>query len=103
MLHTPTPWECSDEHVYAYHNDIDELICRLDGRAQDAAFFSDVPGRVEANARFIVTAANCHEDLLAALKYLVSDKQPKTLAWLTVHNPLALKLARAALKKAEER
>lgn len=65
--HTPGPWECSDSHVYAYSDDIDEVICRLDGCAQNEAFFSAVPGRCEANARLVAAAP----ELLAALQSTV--------------------------------
>lgn len=64
---TPGPWEAKDDcTVISVHEEMDEVICSCAGRKIDAAFFSDVPGRGEANARLIAAAP----EMLAALQMI---------------------------------
>jgi hypothetical protein len=75
--HTPGPWITSEDgYVTAFHNDgsIDETICCLTGAKLDAACFSDVPGRIEANARLIAQSPAVR-DLLDELLSTTLDKQ----------------------------
>jgi hypothetical protein len=61
---TPGPWLVkSDCAITTEHEDYDELIVGPPGRAVDAAFFSDVPGRCEANAEYICAAVNACDEL----------------------------------------
>lgn len=55
---TPGPWKALDDGGVAACDDevgTDEMIC-TPGIKCDAAFFSNVPGRAEANARLIAAA-----------------------------------------------
>lgn len=54
---TPGPWQAKDDlGVCTLHEDYDEMIVGPPGMRVDEAFFSDVPGRAEANARLIADA-----------------------------------------------
>ena len=88
--HTPVPWEVIGRGIYQ----IDEIGGR------EVLHGSGIKGRdnkeeVEANARFIVTACNCHADLLEALKKLVN-------ATILGTGAFALTQAEQAIRKAEE-
>lgn len=66
---TPLPWAAKEDGtIITLHDDYDEIVCCLVGQAIPAAFFSDVIGRSEANARLIVRAVNAHNDLFTCCK-----------------------------------
>ena len=67
---SPLPWACNDCDISSAHPEADEFIANTAGREIGAAFFSDVPRRCEANAAYIVRAANAYPKLVAALQRL---------------------------------
>ncbi|MBY0513161.1 MAG: hypothetical protein K2P78_04525 [Gemmataceae bacterium] len=68
--HTPGPWDVNDDlDIYSSHPDMDEIVASCVGHKIDAALFSDIPGRAEANARLIAAAP----DLLDSLEQMVAE------------------------------
>lgn len=67
MNHTPTPWRHEKKPYNGYR-----IIS--DSGGDQVIEFSDFEGS-EANAEFIVTAVNAHEDLVEALKYLIEETE----------------------------
>lgn len=89
--HTPTPWRIAGS-----------AAIRTDtGHPPNDGWIGSVHWRNRAaNAEFIVRAANCHDDLVTALKILVQD----VLQYEAWQRPCyALDIAVAALAKAEGR
>lgn len=92
--HSPLPWVqdgCVVEAFDApFHHDI--------AATSKSAIWTSDESRAEANAKFIVKACNCHDELLAALKDLLNatSGNPKT-------PPTGFEAirARAAIAKAE--
>lgn len=103
---SPLPWAADQDAalIYSDHPDADEVICDTSGLAIDAAFFSTMPGRAEANAAFIVRACNSHAALVAACKQLVSEMPER---WRTHPQEFsganAANMARKALTLAGEK
>lgn len=60
MSHTPTPWSCEKSDQGGH-------FIKGDTNGQSFEVVCDIPESREADRRFIVRAANCHEDLLEAL------------------------------------
>lgn len=68
---TPTPgdWLAKEDGcVVAAHDSLDEVVCSCTGRAIDPSFFSEVPGRAEANAEFIASGPRMLMALLAVVQ-----------------------------------
>lgn len=88
--HTPTPWKVNRPSSRVAHsivsNDGKSTVCYGDIYIDDAAF--------------IVRAANCHDELLAALEEVVHGAIPHKRDFLIT--PYALNLVKAAIKKAED-
>lgn len=98
--HTPGPWKSDEmaEDMALFH------ITGPDGRRVASVdcrttFMEDVD-EAAANAAFIVRAVNCHEELLAALKSMVSAFHP-TQGGSDIYCDAATNAARAAIAKAE--
>lgn len=88
--HTALPWKARNEEVYA----------TTDDGMLEMRIATGIAG--EANARFIVTACNCHADLLEACKeayrfFLVLNEivQPEGM-------PEMVRILEQAIRKAEE-
>lgn len=71
--HTPTPW-LIDEDVFdedeieiTSQDRLDNSMCGI-ATIQVGGFNEDVEAQKRADAAFIVRSANCHDDLVAALR-----------------------------------
>ena len=96
--HTPGPWQMSGDCAVATANEeLDELICDCSGRKIDAAFFSDMPGRAEANARLIAAAP----ELLESCRELVTDLLSHASFGLNEKEVAMLRRAESAIAKAD--
>ncbi|WP_036305437.1 hypothetical protein [Methylopila sp. 73B] len=100
--HTPTPWAVcgSDEHW------IDIKPAREKRRISlSIATVATCTVDAEANAAFIVRACNAHDDLVAALKAMVSDAvelaESGDAGFWDAEKVPAVIAARAALARAE--
>jgi hypothetical protein len=73
-----------------------DTICRMESNRDGSI-------DAEANAEFIVRAANCHDELVAAVKLVLTD-WPSNRDGMDYEGPLpvGVKALRAALKKATE-
>ena len=97
--HTPTPWTIHSAHGLCIARD-ERIICDFAPRADDLC---PRPGGYEqyANALFIVRACNCHDELLAVCRALITaidDHQiwrPSVLAELRHHASEAVDKATA--------
>ena len=92
---TPTPWYFTGVTIHT-HGDV--------GGKEIAQAYSG-----EANAAFIVTACNCHDDLVEALTKLTSETEAVCTGefgqdWADHFTPLwnLVNVARAALDKAKK-
>ena len=101
--HTPTPWQSNGPYLYGSG----EVRYVRIGRAMpepdiigrticEIGLWLDMPEEQEANGTFIVLAANCHEELVAALKWIDTylanqplDQQAKFLIIEKVKDALA--------------
>jgi hypothetical protein len=74
--HTPGPWTAKPDDAaviaFHFHGDIDEVVCSTAGQAIDAAFFSGIPGRAEANTRLIAAAPELLEALMVCRDCLLA-------------------------------
>ncbi|TET84642.1 MAG: hypothetical protein E3J37_03415 [Anaerolineales bacterium] len=71
--HTPGPWEIIGRSIYQTETAGGREVIHgsgIKGRDSEDRNREDVIKEAEANARFIVTACNCHAELLEALKRL---------------------------------
>lgn len=92
--HTPTPWTAQE-----MPHGCNDAIMSDDGEGTTICEF---PYGLDANADFIVKAANAHDDLVAALNDIVVTAVDADLR-ATFHRAaleLVVKKARAALTKA---
>lgn len=96
--HVPTPWECTTKDYrnqetpfsFYIHGDLGDSEPDDEGNVTEATAVAVaiVPGNAtgrdvaEATARFIVKAANCHDELLAELR--------RVLAWLDRESELVM-------------
>jgi len=71
MTHTKTPWEVCHDGL---------SICEPDGHLLSTQVEGLTEKEARANAAFIVRAANCHDELVAALQTLV-DALPEDGEW----------------------
>jgi hypothetical protein len=85
---TPRPWRREGRYIYAGRKTIAELPCGGVRLAQVD----------EANGDLLVQAANCHEELVSALKAVIARYGPDA----TYLESEVWNQARAALAKAEE-
>lgn len=93
-MHTPTPWKIWSNDIVAKDSDGDDLIIAGIGKTASlrSCVYSEPVGKVkQANAQFIVTACNAHEDLVKALVTIECHGNA---------NPLDRAIAREALAKA---
>jgi hypothetical protein len=93
--HTPTPWDCDGRTVYALCED--KSNNRFCAHVQGGWAIAPTKGRttdqeLEANAAFIVRAANCHAELVEVLEALC-EKCAATL-------PVEASVGYAAIRKA---
>ncbi len=97
--HTPTPWFI--ERINKQAPSIVHIVSRKGGTISDevaSVYCADAGSEQEANAKFIVKAVNCHDELLAALKEyqrLYEEVQPAG-GWQGVYE-----LGNAAIERAE--
>lgn len=72
--HTPTPWTVfnADEGCYPGIDAGWRTIVMFGSPDEDCGIRGDTPEEAEANARFIVHAVNCHDELLSALEQYAS-------------------------------
>jgi hypothetical protein len=91
--HTPTPWEDGTGD-----NGNDAWVFARGAAVADCDLYSD-RDRNKANAEFIIRAANCHDELLAALKWFIDDIDGTHTVMLDFD--ANVKRARAALAKAQ--
>lgn len=68
--HTPTPWTVYDaaEACYPGIDAARRTVVVFGNADEECGVRGDTPEEAEANARFIVHAVNCHDDLLEALE-----------------------------------
>lgn len=96
MAHTPTPWAIDGddrERIYIRPEGTGWLLAII---PRDLFMASVKPEwDVDDNAAFIVKAANCHSEMLAALKRLVEYSE------CSVNDSDIWNAARAAIAKAE--
>ena len=106
MKHTELPWEVeTHNHVCDEQwNTIVKGAIDITHNTQPHEIACDKYSSLsqeenEANAAFIVKAVNNHENLLSALKFMISALQHKELSF---GDKVALDEAREAVKQAEE-
>lgn len=88
---TKRPWIVSDNKFEITEIDNDSIICATD--------FIDIPKKIyKANARLIVKAVNCHDELVEALKGVV-----RAIEYLngTTKHSILYNNAKQALSKTE--
>jgi hypothetical protein len=96
--HTPTPWSLNEQTVKSPPYELTVAFCG------GAAGCSGTDGRIitrqeaEANAALIVRAVNAHDDLVAALRNLISMAD---FFMTDAPQRVAIEEAQAALAKAE--
>jgi len=110
--HTPTPWQSNGPYLYGSGevryvrigrgmpepDIIGRTICEI-------GLWLDMPEEQEANGTFIVLAANCHEELVAALEEIQgnADEYPTSNSYGKDRCVSRIAgIAAAALAKAKE-
>ena len=99
MKHTPTPWKVglitkSGDSVYVdVSQDIEEVEVPIAGLLHHDT---------EANAAFIVKAVNNHYQLLEALEKIVRQTEDMIPPFRAMGADQMMKVARKAIKQAEE-
>src|SRR4051812_41591157 len=72
MAATPRPWELDDESVIEHQGAIIANVMMVDDfpclDRDDEAFIAEVEKECQDNARLIVRAVNCHDDLVTMLR-----------------------------------
>lgn len=100
--HTPTPWEAHQCGIYQKElrkpGDPFENCIAATGDDPDPEDERGSGERQEADAQFIVLAANAHYDLVAALQRARAELNPNSLGAVSAREMInaALKLAGAA-------